>query len=83
MVRAADERGHNKYLQWRSMKKDFLIEFHRAQTTPSDDGEQAWQQLRKLMLFTWKNLDEIQEDKRVIDNRDPYRDDGNFTFRLR
>lgn len=68
MVRDASERGHNTYLQWRSMKKDFLIEKQKS----GDD----WKQLRKLMLYTWKNYEEIQEDKKVIDTRDLYRENN-------
>lgn len=71
MVQAADERGHNTYLQWRSMKKDFLVEYQK----PNNDAE-AWRQLRKLMLYTWKHFDEIQHDRKEIDARDPYRNDN-------
>lgn len=75
MVIEADERGYNKYLQWRSMKKDFLIEKQK-------DGND-WEQLRTLLLYTWKHKDQIQEDKKVIDSRDLYRENnGKFVVKF-
>jgi len=65
---AAEERGgRNKFLKWRSKKKDFMLAYAKG------DSEQAWKRLRELMLLTNRQFQEIKEDKRKVDLDDVYR----------
>jgi len=64
---AAEERGNNKFLKWRSKKKEFMLYYARGQ------NERAWSELRKLMLYTNRNFQQIQQDKMAIDTRDEFR----------
>ena len=76
-MRDADERGDNKYLEWRSQKKDLLIKWS------SNNEPAAWSELHDFVLFTYNNLDDIKEDKKVIDRREPYREDGQTSFKFK
>ena len=65
---AAEERGgNNKFLKWRSKKKEFMLHYARGNT------ERAWDELRKLMLYTNRNFQQIQEDQRAIESKDAFR----------
>ena len=62
---AAEERtGDNKFLKWRSKKKDFLVAY------ASNNERRAWKALRSLMLFTNRNLKQIKQDRRKVDEND-------------
>lgn len=69
MTHSAAERrgGRNKYLKWRSMKKEMMLYYAKGKE------RQAWLKLRKMMLLANRSFHEIQEDKKKVDVKDEYR----------
>jgi hypothetical protein len=65
---AAEERGgRNKFFKWRAMKKDLMLAYAKG------NEKRAWEQLRKMMLLTNRQFQEIKEDKLQIDINDEFR----------